>query len=517
MKRGISVAALLPLAACAVGPNYRAPTPRPAATAPLATTQATDASDTLPDRWWSLYADPVLDALVEEALTHNSDVRVAAANLELAQAVLSEARGALLPTTQVTGGITYGRGTVGQTGIGTAVGNNGGIGTGTGSGTGGGTGTGGSGTSTGTATTTNNTRTIYRGGFQLSYEVDLFGRIRRSLEAARADVAAAEADRDAARVTIAAATTQAYFDTCLLGVRIDVARNSLRLVSQSYDITRRQVQLGAGSDYDIARIGVLVEQTRAQAAQLEGLRGQALADLTRLLGRPAGDPAPAAVACRAGPRLTRPIPTGDGARLLARRPDVRAAERRLGADTARIGVATADLFPTVSLGGSVNAVGTGINSATSRRGLSFGIGPLISWFFPNIVAARARIAQADATARASLARFDGTVVTALSEVQAALAVYDAEINRNRALSAAVANSRRAYDLSNVRVRYGSISQLEQIDVQRDLVATEAALAESDATLGQAQVTLFRALGGGWQDARPSDPRPTAVEARIPGK
>uniref|UniRef100_UPI0025E3E1F2 TolC family protein n=1 Tax=uncultured Sphingomonas sp. TaxID=158754 RepID=UPI0025E3E1F2 len=436
---------------------------------------------------------------------------------------------ALLPTTQVTGGITYGRGAIGQTGLGAAIGNNGAIGNGggtgtgtgsgggTGSGTGGGTGTGGSGNATGTTANINSTRTIYRGGFQLSYEVDLFGRIRRSLEAARADVAAAEATRDATRVTVAAATTQAYFDACLLGRRIDVARQSTALVEESYELTRRQVNLGAGSDYELSRVGVLVEQTRAQAEQLEGLRNQALADLSVLLGRPASQVPQAALACRAAPRLVRPIPVGDGAALLARRPDVRSAERTLAGDTARIGLATADLFPTISLGGSANAIGTSLSGATSRQGLSFGVGPLISWFFPNIAAARARMEQAGAQARASLARFDGTVLTALGEVERALAGYDAEIRRNRALVQAVANSERAYQLSGVRLTYGTISQLEQIDVQRDLISARAAQAESDATLGQTQVTLFRALGGGWQDVPAVDERPRTVGATIPGR
>jgi NodT family efflux transporter outer membrane factor (OMF) lipoprotein len=497
-RRAAALMGALALGGCAVGPQYQAPVATPAVTQPFATaTPVAEAAAPLPARWWSLYADPALDALVEEALAHNSDLRVAAANLERAQAVLGGARAALLPSTQITSGVSRARGVVNQTGAAA----------------GGGTGTGGN----GAVTTGGETRTVYRGGGQLSYEVDLFGRIRRSLEAARADVAAAEATRDATRVTVAAATTQAYFDACLLRLRVDVARESSALIEQSYGLTGRQVALGAGSDYELSRVGVLVEQTRAQAEQLEGLRNQALADLAVLLGRPPSRTPEAARACRAAPRLTRAVPIGDGAALLARRPDVRAAERSLAADTARIGVATADLFPTISLGGSVNAVGTSVANATSRQGLSFSVGPLISWFFPNIVAARARIGQADAQARASLARFDGIVLTALGEVERALAGYDAEIRRNRALAQAVTNSARAYDLAGVRLRYGTISQLEQIDVQRDLINARAALAESDATLGQAQVTLFRALGGGWQEAPAVDERPTAVGAAIPGR
>uniref|UniRef100_UPI001575C1A4 TolC family protein n=1 Tax=Sphingomonas bacterium TaxID=1895847 RepID=UPI001575C1A4 len=355
------------------------------------------------------------------------------------------------------------------------------------------------------------TETIYRAGATLSYEVDLFGRVRRTIQAARADLAASEATRDATRVTVAAATTQAYLDACALGRQLDVANQNVGLVQHSYTITQKQRQLGAISDYEISRIGVLLQQTRAQVPQIEGLRAAALYDLAVLIGRPANQVPDIAAGCHVVPRLVRPLPVGDGAALIRRRPDVRSAERTLSADVARVGVATAELFPTITLGGAINASGTGFKSATSRSGVAFGFGPLISWFFPNILAARARIQEAGADARASLARFDGVVLTALGEAEKALANYDAELRRNAALAEAQAASQRAFQLSGVRVRYGSISQLEQIDVQRDLIATQSALAASDASLAEDQVAVFRTLGGGWQEAPAIDPAPRAVD------
>lgn len=476
-RRLMTLLALLPLGACAVGPDYQPPVATAPVTATFARAVATDPMGPLPDRWWSLYADPQLDALVEESLTHNSDLRIAAANVERAQALLRENRAARIPSTQISAGASY------QRQGGTAV----------------------------PPAAHGEARMIYNAGFDLSYEVDLFGRITRAIQAARADYEAAAATRDATRVTIAAATTQAYFDACLIGARIDVANRSLAQVSESYALTQRQVQLGVGSDFETSRAGVLVEQQRAAVAALEGLRQQALTDLTVLLGRPASQVPPAAGACRTAPRLAQPIPIGDGAGLIERRPDIRSAERVFAADTARIGVATAELYPSITLGGSVAAAGTSLAGATSRAGTAFGIGPLISWFFPNIAAARARIQQADAQARASLARFDGSVLNALGEVQRSLEGYDAELRRNQALRAAVSNSRRAFELAGVRVRYGSSSQLEQLDVERDLIDSEAALAQSDASVGEDQVALFRALGGGWQQAPIVDPKPTALQ------
>ena len=496
MRRVAILAAALALGGCAVGPHYREPVAAPATAAPLLTgaTPGRDPAGELPPHWWSLYDDAALDALVAEALAHNSDLRVAAANLERAQAVLREQRGALLPTTTLTTAAVYGRGGAGQ-----GLNTNAVIGSAAG------------GTTIQPPSTGGRTEWVYRGGGTFAYEVDLFGRVRRSLQAARADLAATEATRDATRVTVAAATTQAYLDACAIGRQIDVAQSSLKIVGESYAITKRQLELGAVSDYEVSRVGVLVEQTRALVPQLQGLRAAALTDLTVLLGRPATQVPDAAALCRTVPVLKAPIPVGDGAALLRRRPDVRAAERSLAGDVARVGVATAALFPSITLGGALNATGINFDTATSRTGVSFGLGPLISWNFPNLIAARARMQQAGADARASLASFDGTVLTALGEAEKALSNYQAELARNAALAQAQAASQRAYELSGARLKYGALSQLEQIDVQRDLISAQAALAASDATLVANQVAVFRALGGGWQDAPAIDPAPRAIE------
>ncbi|NIJ07372.1 NodT family efflux transporter outer membrane factor (OMF) lipoprotein [Sphingomonas vulcanisoli] len=511
MSRLSILSLALLLSACTVGPHYRQPAVTPIAAAPFRSTgRGLDPAGDLPPRWWSLYNDPSLDALVEEALVHNSDLRVAAANLERAQAVLREQSASLLPITSENAAVVRGRGgATGSSGTGTT--------TTTGSGTGATvstTGTGTTGSLTGATITppvTNGvTETVQRYGATFSYEVDLFGRVRSLIRSARADVAATEATRDATRVTVAAATTQAYLNVCAIGRELDVANQNVGVVEKSYQLTVKQKQLGAVSDYELSRVGVLLQQTRAAVPQLEGLRAASLYDLTQLLGRPANQVPDAASSCRAMPRLTRPLPVGDGAALLRRRPDVRSAERTLAGDVASVDVATAELFPTISLGGAINASGSSFKSATSRTGFSWGLGPLISWNVPNLLAARARVQEAGAEARASLARFDRTVLTALSEAEKALANYDAELRRNAALADAQAASQRAYQLSGVRVRYGSISQLEQLDVQRDLIATQTVLAASDATLGEDQVAVFRALGGGWQDAPVIDPAPRAI-------
>ena len=498
------------LCACTVGPNYR--TPDIAATIAPADFAETTAATSLappPPLWWRLYDDPALDALVRKALAANTDLRQADANLRLAQATLSLARGQRLPTTNLTGGASLGRRSSSSSGAGAATGaatttSSGG----TTSGSSGGSSSSGSGSTSSTASSTGTATTIppitatYNFGFTVAYDIDLFGRLRRGVEAARADVGAREGALDLARTEVAAETTRAYVQACGYARQSDVARQSLQLVTDTYDITVRQRDLGAGTDFDVARARTLVEQTRAPIPQFEAQRRSSLYALSVLTGEPPEKVDPTAAACRQLPKIIQPIPTGDGRSLLARRPDVREAERSLAAAVARIGVSTADLYPTIDLGGNVAGFGTGLSSLTSDRGLTFGAGPVLSWSFPNLTLARARIAQARATAEAQLAAFDGVVLTALRDTETALATYGGELDRDVALEAARNQSAEAYRIAGLRFQIGSTSFLDTLDTQRTLVQAEAALAASQATLAGNQIDVFKALGGGWESAPP---------------
>ena len=182
---------------------------------------------------------------------------------------------------------------------------------------------------------------------------------------------------------------------------------------------------------------------------------------------------------------------------------MRQAERTLAAETARIGVATADLYPTVSLGGSIATSAPQGGNLLSNSSVYYGVGPMISWSFPNILVARARIGEARATAQAALASFDGTMLTALKEAEQALAVYGAELNHNAALTRARDASQTAYTLVQQRFRAGSINQLDLITAEQTLIQAEQALAQSDQSLSEDQVAVFKALGGGWKDAGPT--------------
>jgi len=204
--------------------------------------------------------------------------------------------------------------------------------------------------------------------------------------------------------------------------------------------------------------------------------------------------------CNAPPRLTSPIPVGDGAALLRCRPDIRQAERGLAAATARIGVATADLYPSISLGLSAGSTGE-LAQFGATNASRWSLGPLISWTLPLTGSARSRIAQAEAGSNAALARFDAAVLNALRETESALIVNARELDRNAALKAARDQSVLASEQARSLYRYGRTDFLTTLDADRTLAAAESTSAASEAQLAVDQVTLFLALGGGWEQGQ----------------
>lgn len=455
-----AAAAVALLTACATGPNYRAPVvPSEAGGGFVSTAVAPVSADQPPADWWRLYRDPALDGLIAEALANNRDVAVAAANLAQVRASLSEARAGRLPGTRVNGAAARSR----QPDV---------------------------------ATGRMVEADTVSAGLDVSYEVDFFGRVGRSIEAARADRDAAQAALDVVRVSVAAETARAYADACAAGAQVAVAQRTLALSEETAGLTRRELQAGRGTGLDLSRAQAQVDTARAAVPPLQAERDAALFRLSVLVGRRPAQASPAAAACQAMPQITAALPVGDGAALLARRPDVRQAERRLAAATARIGVATAALYPQVTLGGSIGSVGGGGRDFGEQ--MSFSAGPLISWSFPNIAVARARIAQADAATQAALATFEQTALAALQEAETALSAYGREIDRRTALRRARDQSAEAVRLARLRHKAGLDSFLTVLDAERTLAGLEAQLALSEATVTSNQITLFKALGGGWE-------------------
>ncbi|HTC44703.1 MAG TPA: TolC family protein [Steroidobacteraceae bacterium] len=456
------------LAGCTVGPDYHAPAPLPGTQAPLLGTSAAQAVSTEPPaQWWQLYQDPALNELVQEAFRANTDLAVAAANLAAARSALEGARVGLYPQTKLDVATERGRDPT---------------------------------TDEILELTGRRPETFwfYDALLDVSYEVDLFGHVRRAIEAARADTDAAIAARDTIKITVAAETTRAYAQVCALGEAIDVARHSIEVVTHEQQITSDRRDAGAAADFDVVRAQALVAQVRAALPPLQGQRQSALFQLAQLLGRPPGGAPQSAQDCVRPPTLKALIPVGDGASLLARRPDVRQAERHVAGATARIGVATADLYPRISLIGSYGGVATQVSQVPQNVGLAWGIGPSISWSFPNQSSVRARIHQARAAEQAAVASFDGVVLQALKETDQSLATYGAELAHRQELLIARDRARQAFDMANDQFLAGATSTLDLLNAEVTVVGADQAVAASDGALAQDQIGVFKALGGGWQ-------------------
>lgn len=450
------------LAACATGPDYVQPIPPGADSgAFVSSASAAFSQEAPPADWWRLFDDQALDGLVRQALEANKDVAIARANLAQVRASLSETRAGRLPTTNVSASAARARSQDAASG---AYGEG----------------------------------DAFSAGFDVAYEVDLFGRVGRSIEASRADTDAAAAALESVRVSVAAETARAYADACAAGAQIAVADRTVELQQQTFDLTSRQLQVGVGTALDVASASALVDTSRAAVPTLEAARDAALFRLAVLTGRPPAEAPEIAKLCKTVPQVASAIPVGDGASLLRRRPDVRQAERELAAATARIGVATASLYPTVTLGG-------GIATSGSRAGdlgddFTFNVGPLISWSFPNIAVAKARIAQAGAAADGSLARFEQANLNALQEAETALTQYARELERRATLTRARDQSARAAQLARQRYNAGFDSFLTVLDAERTLANLDGQLAQSQALVATYQVAVFKALAGGWDEA-----------------
>jgi NodT family efflux transporter outer membrane factor (OMF) lipoprotein len=464
----IGVIVMTSLTACRVGPNYRAPVAPSGAETPL-TSLNTSAEVPAPprDAWWKLYDDTRLDGLVQEALSANRTLAAADANLAAARAVVSAANVNRYPSTSVSAGGLYGRDAVTDEIL--ELGGQ-------------------------------RPQTIWllEDIFQSAYEVDLFGRVHRAIEVANANADSVAAARDSVRVVVAAETARSYAAICALGEEVDVGYQSLAVVSHEADITVQRYAAGANSEYDVARSQALVAQVRSSIPDLEGQRRAALFELTALLGRTPAQAPDDLEACHTPPHIAALIPVGDGATLIRRRPDVRQAERRLAAATAEIGVVTADLYPTIRLVGLYGGAATELNQLNTNIGRTWGVGPSISWSFPNMAGPRARVRQAKAEQVAALASFDQVVLTALKETEQALSLYSAALDTRQSLGEARDKVQAAYRMAHDQFLAGSISSLDVLTTEQLLVSVNAAVAASDAALVQDQIAVFKALGGGWR-------------------
>jgi multidrug efflux system outer membrane protein len=466
MKQLILMVGASLLAACAVGPNYVAPATSPAvlenAQSPAFVPQMPEAA------WWQEFDDPELDALMRRALTANLDLRGAYDRVRSARAVFVERKLDYAPHVQLDG--AYSHLDEQQPGFGTDRFN------------------------------------IQSDslGFDAAWEIDLFGRVRRSVEAARADLGAESANYRDAQVTVAAEVARNYFELRGAQKRLEVARQNLESEHQTLELTQLLDQAGRGSELDVQRSRARLKATEATIPPLEAAEKQADYRLAVLLGERPGaldrELAPAVVATYA-----KALPIGDPTELLRRRPDVRAAERELAAATARVGVATADLFPRVNVTGFVGFlsgdVGRLFNTTPSADARAWSITPSVSWAAFDLGSVRARLRASRAQSDAAAANYEKVVLTALEDTENSLVAYRTRQEQLKSLNEQAGASRRAAELAATQYREGVADFLVLLDAQRTQLEAEDSVAQAETSVNVAVVAIYKAFGGVGQ---PSD-------------
>jgi outer membrane protein, multidrug efflux system len=461
------------VSACTVGPNYRLPEAAimNGSSAKGSFVGASDSSvsgQPLPANWWRLYDEPALDALIVEAIAANTDLRMADANLEHSRALVRVARSLQQPSVGLGAGIEYAQLSGEQYLL----------------------------------PVTPPRSTLYDVDLNVGYNLDLFGGIRRGIEAAKAEDEAVEAARDLVRVNVVGQTTQAYVEVCGLGMRLNAARHSLQLQQESLGLTHRLFQGGRAISLDVVRSQQLMNQLTTVIPSLEAAQRNALYRLATLRGRSPSRFDHDLAVCSSPPRLKQPLPVSDGAALLRRRPDVRVAERQLASASAQIGVATAQLYPNIAFGVGAGSVGAKSDAFTSPTNL-WQLASILEWQ-ANQSAVRARIAGANANAKLALAHLDGVVLKALADAESAMSVYAHDLERESSARAARDDAAEAANEAQTLQLRGRATALAVLDAQRTLASAESSLAELESAISEDQVAVFMALGGGWEsDANPS--------------
>jgi outer membrane protein TolC len=395
-----------------------------------------------------LRAFPELEALVQASLAANADLRVAYATVDRARASAAEARALRLPQTAIESSLRFDdRGS--QPGVETTQ------------------------------------STDFDVAAAASWDVDLFGRLRAAALASRADADASAAAFEGLRLVITAETVNAYLDHCAAIHGADALRAAIAAQDRLSATFERQRIAGEVSGIEVAQTQAVLASLRASLPVLDAARLASRYRLAELQGRPPAEASQLVTDCRAIPVLGGALPVGDGQALLLRRPDIREAERRLAAATARIGIARAELYPRLNLGGAVGLLTGGLVANAT---------PFLVWSFPNQSPARARIAQAEAGERAALANWDSTVLRALREVETAITVLEQESRRNTQLGEIASAAERLALRSAARVRLGDAAPPLRHDADRGVAQARLAKLQSDIALVRSQFTLLRMLG-----------------------
>jgi NodT family efflux transporter outer membrane factor (OMF) lipoprotein len=450
-----------------VGPDYAKPqtavpaqwseTPEPGITSVEPEVELT--------RWWTVFNDPQIDSLVKRAVASSKDLQAAEARIREARALRSIAAAGAYPAVTASGAYTRSR----DSGN-TDSSKSGGV----------------------------DNEDLFDAGFDANWEIDVFGGVRRSVEAASADVSASEEDYNNVLVTLLAEAVRNYIELRGSQLRISIARENIGSQEQTLELAQARLEAGLGSELEVAQAKAQLATTEAQIPALETSMKQSIHRLGVLLGQPPGALLDELSTSEPMPAAPPEVPVGLPSELLRRRPDIRQAERELAAQTARIGVAVADLFPRFFLTGAFGLQSANLSDFVSSGSRFWSIGPSFSWPVFSAGRIRANIRLQEIRQEQALISYEQVVLTSLEEVENALVSYGKEQAARQSLAQSVESNRRSVEISNELYAKGLVDFLNVLVSQRALYQSEDALAQSDQRVLTNLAALFKALGGGWE-------------------
>ncbi len=453
--------AILCLAGCTIGPDYNVPSQNFFDNWFSSSTKAT-APEPINTAWWGVFKDPLLEGYIARAAENNKDLKVALANVRVARAARRENAGAFWPSI---GGNTNAERAKSSGAI--------------------------------SSFNSGDIRNTYDAGFDASWELDIFGGNRRSVEAAEARIGAAKASYQDVMLSTLSDVARIYYEARGLQKRIMITEQNTQLLKETFDVIDDRVHAGEASTFDLTRAQGEYELTRARIPNLRAELRASIYSLSVLLGQP---PEALLVQMEAVKPLPTPpdiVPVGLRSEILRRRPDVRIAERELAASVADIGTARADLFPKFFLTGDIGSSARTFGDVFSAGSGLWSIASILQWSVFEGGAIRARIDIEEAENQAALAQYEKTVLEALRDAETALTRYGQELETRKRLAQGVQSRRKSVSLARELFNAGEQDYLAVVDAERQLIDSEDDLIVSETNSISKLIALYTALGGGW--------------------
>lgn len=458
MKRLLVLSAFVFLAGCTVGPDYKAP--EQSFLGKWFSRGENDkvvTAEEIKTDWWKVFNDPQLESYIQKAVAENKDIVSAQANVRRARALRQVEGASLLPEVDFSAQPKRS-----DSGAGASA------------------------------------RTLYETGFDASWEVDIFGGNQRSVESADARIQSAVEMQNGVMLSVLAEVARNYYEVRGVQKRIDILKENIRLQDQTYDLVVQRYKLGESSEFDVSRARGQLDLTRSRLPDREADLKTGIYRLSVLLGQPPEALLEEMTEAKPLPAPPDVVPVGLRSDILRRRPDIRRAERELAAQTADIGVATADLFPKFFLTGSAGRGAIVISDLFLASSNAWSLAALLEWPVFNGGALRAQVKVQEAEAQAALADYEQAVLVALRDAETALTRYAEKLKTRQQLAQAVESRKQSVGFARTLFTSGEEDFLPVLDAERELTSAQDELVVSETDTVLNLITLYTALGGGWE-------------------